>query len=169
MISNLAKLITGIVLALSLLALGSLTVARYLIEEFTAPPPKPIFAEELATPQPSPNPSATPSPSGKPEPIQGQEKTIVVTASTPTPTTSPTSTPSPTPIAKPEGKGARVTWAQGLTLRSSPNGETTGGVDYNAEVVLLETSPDGNWQKIWVNGQEGWVKAGNVDVLPETE
>lgn len=154
MISNVAKLITGIVLALSLLALGGLTVARYLIEEFTAPPPKPLFAEELATPSPSPNPS----PGGKPE--QSKEKTIVVKAPTPIPTATASS-------AKPKGKAARVNWAEGLALRSSPNGEATGGVEYNTEIILLETSPDGNWQKVWVNGKEGWIKAGNVELLPE--
>ena len=135
------------VLAFSLLTLTGLTVARYLVEEFTAPPPKPIFAEEQAPP-----------PTDPPKPVaQNPEKTIVA----------PPPSPTPSPSNKPKGKAARVNWAEGLSLRSSPDGQTTGGVDYNTEVIILETSADGNWQKVWVNGQEGWIKAGNVDLLPE--
>jgi len=39
---------------------------------------------------------------------------------------------------------------------------SVGGVDYNKELVILETSPDGDWQRVWSNGVEGWIKAGNV-------
>jgi len=59
-----------------------------------------------------------------------------------------------------------VTWSSGLSLRSDPNSSAgrVGGVDYNSELIILETSKDGQWQKVRVaNGtQEGWVKAGNV-------
>jgi len=145
--SNLAKVLTGIVFALALLTIGGLTIARYLVEEFTAPPPKPVFAEEQ-------NPPASPTP--QPKPTNG----AAIVASPPTPTPKPSPTPS-----RPSGKEARVTWSEGLVVRSAPDGDPSGGVDYNAKVVILETSADGNWQKIWFDGQEGWVKAGNVEVV----
>jgi len=145
--SNLAKVLTGIIFALTLLTIGGLTIARYLVEEFTAPPPKPIFAEEQNPP---------PSPSAQPKPTSG----AAIVASPPTPTPKPSPTPS-----RPSGKEARVTWSEGLVLRNTPDGDPSGGVDYNDKVVLLETSPDGNWQKIWIDGQEGWVKAGNVEIV----
>lgn len=153
MISNFLKFLAGVSLALGLLALGGITVARYLVEEFTASPPKPIFAEEL--PAPSTTATVDPDTSG--------EVTIVASA-TPTATPTPTPTPSPTP----KGKRAKVTWPEGLQLRSEPSGAAIGGLEYNQEVTILETSSDGDWQKIWSNGQEGWIKAGNVDYLPET-
>ncbi|MFZ9736873.1 MAG: SH3 domain-containing protein [Prochlorotrichaceae cyanobacterium] len=148
MFSNLAKIFAGVVLAFSLLAIGGITIARYLVEEFTAPPPKPIFAEEQAPP---------PSPAVQPTVTSGAA--IVASPATPTPS------PKPTP-SRPNGKAARVTWPEGLVIRNAPDGNPSGGVDYNTEVVILETTADGNWQKIWFNNQEGWVKAGNVEMLP---
>jgi hypothetical protein len=60
----------------------------------------------------------------------------------------------------------RVTWSSGLSLRADPNSSANrvGGVDYNSELIILETSQDGQWQKVRVaNGsQEGWIKAGNI-------
>jgi hypothetical protein len=82
--------------------------------------------------------------------------------------TNKNATPTPSPEqAVPKGayKG-KVTWSSGLSLRSEPNSSAgrVGGVDYNSELIILETSKDGLWQKVRVaNGtQEGWIKAGNV-------
>lgn len=60
---------------------------------------------------------------------------------------------------------ARVTWSTGLSLRGGPSesAERVGGVDYNAELIILNSSNDGRWQRVRTsNGQEAWVKAGNV-------
>jgi hypothetical protein len=91
-----------------------------------------------------------------------------------TPLTQPDANKNPAPTQSPEPeqavpKGAykgKVTWSSGLSLRADPNTSASrvGGVDYNSELIILETSKDGQWQKVRVaNGtQEGWVKAGNV-------
>jgi hypothetical protein len=64
---------------------------------------------------------------------------------------------------------ARVTWSTGLSLRAQPdqNAERIGGVGYNWEIIILSYSGDGQWQKVRIpsSGQEGWIKAGNVEKL----
>ncbi|MGP0128745.1 MAG: SH3 domain-containing protein [cyanobacterium endosymbiont of Rhopalodia musculus] len=61
---------------------------------------------------------------------------------------------------------ASVIWPSGLSLRAEPghDAQRIGGVDYKAELIILKTSPDGDWHNVRLsrNGQEGWVKAGNV-------
>jgi uncharacterized protein YgiM (DUF1202 family) len=56
-------------------------------------------------------------------------------------------------------------------MRSGPGVEhpQLGGVDHNEEVLVLETSEDGRWIKVRINGsgQEGWVKAGNTQNVNE--
>jgi SH3-like domain-containing protein len=53
----------------------------------------------------------------------------------------------------------------GLALRATPEREGTyiGGVPMNEVVTVLGLSEDGRWQRIRrQNGQEGWVRAGNL-------
>ncbi|XHU95176.1 MAG: SH3 domain-containing protein [cyanobacterium endosymbiont of Rhopalodia gibba] len=61
---------------------------------------------------------------------------------------------------------ASVIWPNGLSLRAEPgeDAQRIGGLDYKDEVIILKTSLDGDWQNVRLsgNGQEGWVKAGNV-------
>ncbi|MEM9534475.1 MAG: SH3 domain-containing protein [Cyanobacteria bacterium P01_E01_bin.45] len=66
----------------------------------------------------------------------------------------------------------RVTWQGGLAMRTQPNygGSSIGGVPFNAIVTLLELSDNGAWQKIRLeSGTEGWVKAGNIAALVDTD
>ena len=55
----------------------------------------------------------------------------------------------------------------GLILRDSGNRDSNriGGVGYKEKVVVLEDSPDKEWQKIRVEdgNREGWVKGGNTE------
>jgi uncharacterized protein YgiM (DUF1202 family) len=64
---------------------------------------------------------------------------------------------------------AKVVWPQGLLLRDSPSYDSgqSGGVDFNTQVYILETSPDQVWQKVQVRGKslQGWVKAGNLEKI----
>lgn len=66
---------------------------------------------------------------------------------------------------------ARVTWSTGLSLRAKPdkNAERVGGVGYNWELIILGYSNDKQWQQVRIpsSGQEGWVKAGNVEKITE--
>lgn len=148
---DLIQFVLGIMLGIMLMMVGTVLAARYLIEQFTAPPPIPIFTEEQPQPpQPSPQAGATPAP-------------------TPTPQPTPKPTPTPTPT-EPDGQPARVTWPEGLILRDSPSlsAGVLGGIEFNDRVIILEDSPDGNWQRVWIaQGVEGWVKAGNLENVVE--
>lgn len=87
---------------------------------------------------------------------------------TPTPTgataTSPELQPSP-PVRGPVPAGARGTVIEpvGLILRQEPGGSQIGGLLLGEEVTVLELSGDRQWQRVRrADGQEGWVRAGNL-------
>ncbi len=145
--SGLAKFFLGLFLAIGLLVGGGVLAARYFIAKFTAPPPRPVFANDKPT---SPPPKAT-----------DPKVTASPAAASPTP-----ATPSPKPL-EPGAYPARVTQPIGLILRDNPgrDGARVGGLDFNARVIVLESSPDKEWQKVRLQGsdREGWVKAGNTE------
>lgn len=150
-LSGLAKVLSGFLLAVALLVGGSYFAAQYVIAQFTAAPPKPMFPND----KPSPKPKAAKAKS-PPAP------------STAAVAPSPKATPSPKPTAT-DGYAARITYGEGLNLRQSPDRDAAriGGVDYNDRVVVLEESPDKEWQRVRLEGsnQEGWVRAGHTDRL----
>lgn len=63
----------------------------------------------------------------------------------------------------------RVNEPLGLYLRSAPAADANrlGGIVQGEAVTLLETSADGQWQRVRreLNGSEGWVKAGNLNAV----
>lgn len=106
-------------------------------------------------------------------PVFPNDKKIVQIANakpTSTAKASPVSESSDTPSPKPLEPGAYralVTQPIGLILRDSANRDANriGGVGYNEKVVVLEDSPDKEWQRIRVEdgNREGWVKGGNTE------
>jgi hypothetical protein len=145
-LSNFAKVILGFAIAIALLIGGSIAATLYLVAKLTALPPKPIFDNTPPT----------------------VEKTTSTPA--PKPAAKPTAAPSPSPTPTPEGYPARVTWQQGLLLRTSPdfNAASDGGIAFNQEVRVLEETADGKWQRIRLeSGKEGWVVGGNTNKLEE--
>jgi hypothetical protein len=148
--SSLVKLLLGVILAIAILMGGGVATALYFMFKVTTPPPKPIFAND--------KPSLTQhSPDSK------------TAKSTPLPAKQSSATLNSTDSAKPLEPGAykaRVTWSQGLSLRSEPNldAERTGSAVYNQLIVVLGESADKNWQRVRLEDgeQEGWIKAGNI-------
>lgn len=156
------RVLLGLILALGLLGAGAYALGKYLIDRFDTAPPKPIFPEEQgkafsplqtrpsATPTPTPKPSVTPAKPGQPSPNPAK----------------PTVTPSPTAKPTPAGDPGYVTWPEGLLVRGQPSFDSAGvgGVGYNAEVYIVEESPDKVWLRIRTkDGKlDGWVKNGNV-------
>ncbi|MBD2092620.1 SH3 domain-containing protein [Microcoleus sp. FACHB-1515] len=151
--SGLFKFVTGFLLAIALLAGAGAVGVRYLITRLSAPPPRPIFANDkpnsgraiAQAPPASASPQASPSPA--PEP-------------------SPAASPSPKPD-EPGAYQARVSIPIGLVLRQGPSRESTrlGGLEYNDEVTVLETK--GDWMRVRLPNSdiEGWVKSGNTERL----
>lgn len=149
-ISSFFQFILGFILGVLLLVAGSVGAAYYFFNRMAAAPPKPVFSESLpeATPT-TPEPKATTPEVQKEEPAVVEEEPEEEAAE-----------------EIPAGAyAATVTWSDGLSLRSEPSFEASrmGGVDYNEEVLVLETSDDKVWEKIRLdNGTEAWVKAGNL-------
>ncbi|MDX2216092.1 MAG: SH3 domain-containing protein [Oculatellaceae cyanobacterium bins.114] len=152
--SGLIKFFTGFTLAIALLFFAGVNMTRHLITRLTAPPPRPVF--------PNDTPTATAAAASAP---QSQPS-----SPTPNPSASPTVERSPSPNAS-SGYEARVTEPIGLIVRQEPNrdAERLGGVEYDELVTVLETAPDGEWQRVRLpdSGVEGWVKAGNVEQVSE--
>ncbi|BAY84034.1 hypothetical protein NIES267_35290 [Calothrix parasitica NIES-267] len=164
MLSNILKVILGVLLAIAILVGGSAALAIYFMNRTSINPPKPVFTNDnaavkaeaaKATPTPGTTTAANPQLKSTPKPK-------------PTPTTSVSEQEKPLP---PGAYPATVTWPQGLILRAEPgvNAERLGGVGFNAKVVVLESSSDKNWQKIRIesSGKEAWVKAGNTKKAEE--
>lgn len=140
--SSVLKFVLGVFFAIAIIALGGLVTAKVMMSRLAAMPPKPTFPNDTPTQKPATKPAAKPA-------AEKLDK--------------------PETAAKPLPAGAfpaRVTQSIGLVVRDSPGGEggSIGGVDFNERVTVLETNADKTWQKIRLNnGQEGWVRAGNVE------
>lgn len=145
--SSLVKLLLGIILAIAILMGGGVATALYFMFKVTTPPPKPIFAND--------------------KPIKAQDSlNSKITKRTPLPAAQSKSKPLELGAYQ-----ARVTWSQGLTLRSEPKGdaERVGSAAYNQQIVVLGESADQTWQRVRLedSSQEGWIKSGNVQRVAE--
>ncbi len=160
---NLAKFLLSFILASAILIGAGFAILQYLVGRFADLPPRPTFPEEQQSKiQPTPKPILSPSPQFSPiDPTPNPTATESPEQAVETPTPSPSPTDSPT-----DGEPGKISWPDGVILRDGPNADAgrVGGIEYNQPVVVLETSPDGQWQRVRVAGsdQEGWVKAGNV-------
>jgi hypothetical protein len=168
MIANIFKFILGISLALTILVGGGVATALYFMNRTSAPPPKPMFANDSPTFKKK-NPKAVASKSTTKKP-NSQSQPKVEASAQPTPTETPKAEEAPKELP-PGAYRARVTWPQGLILRAQAQSEAEriGGVGANARIIVLEQN--GGWQKIRLVGsdQEGWVKAGNTRKVSEQE
>ncbi|MEH2321410.1 SH3 domain-containing protein [Nostoc sp.] len=162
MLSGLTKFILGFLLAIAVLVGGGVAVALYFMNRTGIPPAKPVFSNDSPSVK-AQAPKTTEPGGGKPSLKPG---TQAQSSPSSTPTESPKATPSPKPLPSGAYRG-RVSWSQGLSLRSQPNqeAERIGGVGFNQKIIVLEESEDKSWQKIRLEGseQEGWVKAGNTE------
>jgi Bacterial SH3 domain len=152
--SGLIKFFTGFTLAIAFLFFAGVNVTRHFITKLTAPPPRPVF------------PNDTPTPSAQPVNTTNSA-TNTATESIPNAST-PVRSAAPLPAGAYE---ARVTEPIGLIVRQEPSrdAERLDGVEYDEALTVLETSPDGEWQKVRLSGSEveGWIKSGNVEPITE--
>lgn len=168
MLSGLTKFILGFFLAIAVLIGGGAAIALYFMNRTGIPPAKPVFSNDSPSVK-AQAPKAT-------EPRGGKSALTPKTQaqSSPSSTSTPTESPKAKPSSKPLPAGAyrgRVSWAEGLSLRSQPNQESEkiGGVGFNQKIIILQESDDKSWQKIRLEGseQEGWVKAGNTEKVDQ--
>ena len=145
---GLTKLTLGVFLAFVLLSLAGIATARYFMAKLSVLPPRPVFENDVALQVEAANaqPVAEPAPVAAPPAAPVEE-------------------------IPPDSYAAVVVQPIGLVMRSGPGAENSqlGGVDYQEQVLVLQTDDSGNWMKIRVRdtGQEGWVKAGNTQTVNE--
>lgn len=154
--SSFFQFIVGFFLGVILFGAGIAGGAYFFLTSVATNPPKHLFAEEKPTPEKKETAKAKPAvkkETPKAEEVKKQD-------------------PSSDTQKLPAGAyKAKVTWSTGLSLRAEPNtgAQRVGGVGYNAEIIILSTSADKQWQKVRIpsSGEEGWVKSGNVVKINE--
>ncbi|AFZ36438.1 SH3 type 3 domain protein [Stanieria cyanosphaera PCC 7437] len=156
-ISTIFQFILGFILGIILISGTAVGLGFLYVSKMTQIPPKPVFSEETAQP-PSENQTEAKKPATSPE---------ETTSANFEPKTIPTKEKPEEEVLPPNAYKARVTWEQGLSLRDEPDlsAARIGGIEHNAEIIILEESQDKQWQRVrlpW-SAQEGWVKAGNVE------
>ncbi len=150
------QLIIGILIGLIGLGAAAGGAGYYFfITQMSTHPPKPVFAEERDGGKPVAKAKAKPKP--------------VVATITPSPSPEGIDLQNPDEV-KPLAPGAydaKVMWKDGLSLKKDPEpgAEKVGGVEFNANVAIIETSDDKQWVKIQLerDNLQGWVRAGNID------
>ncbi len=160
--SALFQFILGFFLGVTILVGGTAALAYVVFSRLSTSPPKPIFAEE----QPKTSETSQPKEAVKPQSTPTEVKQPPPAEMTAKPSEKPQSTKEEPAATLPNGAyKAKVTWTEGLSLRadSTTESERIGGVAYNYELTVLDTSGDGQWHKVSLaDGQEGWIKAGNI-------
>ncbi|MDJ0658133.1 MAG: SH3 domain-containing protein [Crocosphaera sp.] len=160
-LSGVFQFLLGFFLGIFLLVGGTASLAYVVFSRMNANPEKPTFAEENS---PETTAKADSQPMAKEETKTQPVEEVVATE--------PVMEEEDTDENLPDGAyRAKVTWSTGLSLRSQPDSdaERIGGVEYNSELIVLQTSTDGGWQQVRLPGSqsEGWVKAGNVAKVEE--
>lgn len=150
--SGLAKFLIGFFLAVAFLLGTGVATAYYFFTKLTTPPPKPMFAEEQSKLQ-----------------IAKLKKSSVAklkSRSVAQPSAATKKSDKQPPLEAGAYK-ARITWSEGLSLRSEPHSdsERLGEVSHNEQVVVLEESSDKKWQRVRLENsdQKGWIRSGNVE------
>jgi Bacterial SH3 domain len=170
MVSNLFKYLLGFILAIAILIGSGVAAALYFMNQSSRIPPKPIYANDEPEVRAKAGFTINKAPeagseTAKPSPeINNKPESKATTKPSPKPTEEANNAEEkPLP---PGAYQARITWQQGLSLRSEPKAgaERVGGAGFNQKVIVLEESEDKVWQKIRLedSNQEGWVKAGNT-------
>ena len=148
-LSGILQFILGFILGVFLLVVGAAGAAYFLLARIGAETEKPVF----------------------PETKKVESTQVVKTQPSAADTTEITSKPEEQ--LEPGAYRAKVTWPQGLSLRAEPSldAKRIGGIGYDWEVVVLRKSEDGKWQRVRIprNNQIGWVKAGNVKKIEDSE
>ncbi len=147
--SSLIKFVIGFLLALVILAGGSVAAALYFVTRLTELPPRPVFDNE--------------------QPVKPKPSSLTPAAKQNTPANSSSNSSANSTTLAPGTYRARVIWQDGLILRDRPSfdANSIGGVDFNKNVIVLETTSDREWERVRVEGanQEGWVKGGNTEKI----
>ncbi|MGB3294181.1 MAG: SH3 domain-containing protein [Phormidesmis sp.] len=144
---GLSKFVLGIILAMLIVSLAGLSMAKYFMTRMSEPPDRPTYDNDLPEDRPAQRPDSSSAPIA--------DGTADAEASA----------DEESEDSLPEGAyRAVVNQPVGLILRSGPGTDydQIGGLEYQQGVRVL--SEESGWLKITLdNGEEGWVKGGNLD------
>ncbi|WP_107666327.1 SH3 domain-containing protein [Cyanothece sp. BG0011] len=162
-LSGVFQFLLGFFLGIFLLVGGTASLAYVVFARMNANPEKPTFAEEKP-------PETTAKAETQPV-VNKETKTQPVEEVVAKEPVIEEETEEETEDLPDGAYRAKVTWSTGLSVRSQPdlNAERIGGVEYDSEVIILQTTADGDWQQVRLpnSQQEGWVKAGNVEKVEQ--
>ena len=146
-LSSIAQFVLGVILGVTILGVSGAAAGYYFFSKMAVIPSRPIFPEER--------------PQSSAETASPEEEAEEVAA-----------IPEPSPVNLPsDAYRVRVNWPDGLSLRDKPSLDANRleVIPYDAEMIVLETTDDGKWDRVRLPGSdnEGWVKAGNSDRIEE--
>jgi hypothetical protein len=142
MLLGLSKFLLGFTLAVAILFGAGVVFTNFVISRLSTLPARPTFPNDI-----QPKTSA----------VQNSPKAAGAAKA-----------PEPAIASPAVGYAAKVTQPIGLLVREEPSADSNqiDGVALDDQVTVLETSSDGEWQRIKTgNGTEGWVKGGNTEKL----
>ncbi|EDX87142.1 Bacterial SH3 domain family [Synechococcus sp. PCC 7335] len=154
---GLSKFILGLILAMLIMTLAGASMLRYFMARNAEPPERPTYTNDL--------PEEPPAEATVPESNQPSVSPAIETApeEPPAEPEAPETPEAPTVETSDGTYSVVVTQPVGLILRSGPGTDyaNIGGVDYEESVTVL--AEENGWLNILLsNGEEGWVKDGNV-------
>ncbi|NJM97397.1 MAG: SH3 domain-containing protein [Phormidesmis sp. RL_2_1] len=149
---GLSKFVLGLILAMLIVSLAGLSMARYFMTKNAERPDRPTYENDLPQTQTPTSPGNQNRTADEPETDAAGGETAVESEAE-------------ADEALPEGAyKAWVNQSVGLVVRAGPGTdyENIGGLAYEQSVTVL--SEDSGWLKItFGGGEEGWIKGGNVD------
>lgn len=144
---GLSKFVLGIILAMLIMSLAGLSMARYFMTRMVEQPARPTYENDLPEGQ---------KPTGKPaeSPASTEGEDAVAPPPKPAPKPQPTAT---------DANAYQAYVTTNLNLRSGPGTsyDTVGGVGIDENITVLEE--DSNWLKVRLSdGTEGWISSGYI-------
>ena len=159
---GLSKFVLGIILAMLVMSIAGLSMARFFMTRMVELPERPTYENDLPEAE-RPNPPATATErdeEGAPVAVTAEEAAAEADESTEEPEPE-----SEEEESLPEGEyRATVNQPVGLILRDGPGTSYAqiGGLDYQESMVVF--AEEDGWLNIELsNGQTGWIKDGNID------
>ncbi|MEL6813838.1 MAG: SH3 domain-containing protein [Cyanobacteria bacterium J06598_3] len=152
---GLSKFVLGIILAMLIMSLAGLSMARYFMTRMVEQPERPTYENDLPEDQ---RPVTQAPDAGGSETFDEPGPEVAA----PEPEPEPELEPEPARTNSADGY-AIVNQPVGLILRSGPGTDyrNIGGIDYQESVEVI--AEEGGWLNVILsNGEEGWIKDGNV-------
>lgn len=164
---GLSKFVLGIILAMLVMSIAGLSMARFFMTRMVELPERPTYENDLPESE-RPNPAASATErdeGGAPVAVTAAEDADQSTEDETENSTEAKPKPEAADRALAEGEyEATVNQPVGLILRDGPGTSYAqiGGLDYRQSMVVI--AEEDGWLNVELNdGRTGWVKDGNID------